>query len=134
MDMLEFIFFLIFFVVQDCLGVKNVGIFDINIVCVGFVMAMDIGFKYICFDEQYNYVFVIGVYVMSKYLNKVDKKMVMFFVDGVGVVVLKVGEDILKGVLAIELIIEGQYNEWMGIYGGVAKQLVMYEMIEQYGY
>jgi 3-oxoacyl-[acyl-carrier-protein] synthase-3 len=121
-------------VVQDRLGAKNAGTFDINTACAGFVTAMDIGSKYIRSDEQYNHVLVIGAYAMSKYLNKADKKTVTLFADGAGAVVLKAGEDTSKGVLATELITEGQYNEWMGIYGGAAKQPVTHEMIEQHGH
>ena len=111
-------------VVQDRLGAKNAGTFDINTACAGFVTALDIGAKYIRADEQYHYVLVIGAYAMSKYLNLQDKKTVTLFADGAGAVVLKAESAENKGFLASELISQGQYNGWMGIYGGGTHQPV----------
>ncbi|MCB0641008.1 MAG: ketoacyl-ACP synthase III [Phaeodactylibacter sp.] len=110
-------------VVQDRLGARNAGTFDINTACAGFVTALDVGSKYIQADTQYEYVLVIGAYAMSKYLNPTDKKTVTLFADGAGAVVLK-AEEGDKGVLSTRLHTEGQYNSWMGIYGGAAHQPV----------
>ncbi len=121
-------------VVQDRLGAKKAGTFDINTACAGFVTALDIGTKYIQADERYSTVLIIGAYAMSKYLNQSDKKTATLFADGAGAVVLRAGEGNGKGVLATELITEGQYNEWMGIYGGAAKNPVTHEMIEAHGH
>ncbi len=118
-------------IVQDRLGAKKAGTFDINTACAGFVTAMDIGAKYIISDEQYEHVLVIGAYAMSKYLNKADKKTVTLFADGAGAVVLKAGEGKEKGFLSSELVTEGQYNEWMGIYAGAARQPVTQEVLAQ---
>ncbi len=117
-------------VVQDRIGAVNAGTFDVNTACAGFVTALDIGAKYILNDEQYRYILVIGAYAMSKYLNMTDKKTVTLFADGAGAVVLAAEEsDAKRGVLAGKLISQGQYCEWMGIYGGgtrypVNKQLL----------
>lgn len=112
-------------VVQHRLGAKNAGTFDINTACAGFVTALDIGAKYIKADDQYQYVLVIGAYAMSKYLNKIDKKTVTLFADGAGAVVLKSDSAVAKkGFQASELISMGEYNEWMGIYGGATHQPV----------
>lgn len=111
-------------VVQDRLGAKNAGTFDINTACAGFVTALDIGSKYIRADEQYNHILVIGAYAMSKYLNLDDKKTVTLFADGAGAVILKAEDTTTKGFLASELISQGQYNGWMGIYGGGTHQPV----------
>lgn len=105
-------------VVQHRLDAKNAGTFDINTACAGFVTALDIGSKYIRADKQYEYVLVIGAYAMSKYLNLKDKKTVTLFADGAGAVLLKSEPNENKGFLASELISKGEYNGWMGIYGG----------------
>lgn len=117
-------------IVQDRLGAVNAGTFDINTACAGFVTALDIGSKYIQSDEQYKNILVIGAYAMSKYLNKNDKKTVTLFADGAGAVVLQTTEESDKGFLGSELLTKGQYNEWMGIYAGAAKQPVTKEVIE----
>ena len=105
-------------VVQDRLQATNAGTFDINTACAGFVTALDIGSKYIQADENYKYILVIGGYAMSKYLNMEDKKTVTLFADGAGAVILKAEKNTEKGFLASELITEGQYNGYMGIYAG----------------
>jgi 3-oxoacyl-[acyl-carrier-protein] synthase-3 len=105
-------------VVQDRLGARNAGTFDINTACAGFVTALDIGAKYIRSDDAYDTVLIIGTYAMSKYLNMTDKKTVTLFADGAGAVVLESTEEPGQGFLASELRSKGEYNEWMGIYGG----------------
>ncbi|TXF89148.1 ketoacyl-ACP synthase III [Neolewinella aurantiaca] len=108
-------------VVQARLGAGNAGTFDINTACAGFVTALDIGSKYVRSDEAYNRVLIIGAYAMSKYLNMEDKKTVTLFADGAGAVVLESTEKEGEGFLASELRSKGEYNEWMGIYGGATR-------------
>ncbi|MCB0567838.1 MAG: ketoacyl-ACP synthase III [Phaeodactylibacter sp.] len=118
-------------VVEHRLGAENAGTFDINTACAGFVTALDIGSKYIRADGQYNYVMVIGAYAMSKYLNMEDKKTVTLFADGAGAVILKAEETEERGFLASELISEGRYHDWMGIYAGGTFQPVSAEAISR---
>jgi 3-oxoacyl-[acyl-carrier-protein] synthase-3 len=116
-------------IIQDRIGAKNAGTFDVNTACAGFVTALDVGAKYIRSDEQYNTILVIGGYAMSKHLNKTDKKTVTLFADGAGAVVLKSEENSNRGFLTSKLITEGQYNEWMGIYGGGTRQPITPEVL-----
>ncbi len=119
-------------VVQDRIGAKKAGTFDINTACAGFVTALDIGAKYIQADKQYEKVLVIGGYAMSKFLNMEDKKTVTLFADGAGAVVLGAKNQGSEGVLATRLMTEGQYNEWMGIYGGGTKFPISPEVIAEH--
>lgn len=115
-------------VLQDRLGLKNAGTFDLNTACAGFVTAMDVASKYIASDERYEHVLVLGGYAMSKYLNKEDKKTVTLFADGAGAVVMSAtSED--KGLLTSDLKTEGQYNGWMGIYGGATNMPISDQVI-----
>lgn len=114
-------------VVQYRLGAARAGTFDVNTACAGFVTGMDIATKFIRADERYQNVLVIGAYAMSKYLDKTDKKTVTLFADGAGAALLsaeKMTDDAkpTKGYLASELRTQGQYYDWMGIYGGAAHQ------------
>lgn len=117
-------------VLQDRIGATNAGTFDLNTACAGFVTAMDVGSKYIRSDENYQHILVIGAYAMSKYLNLEDKKTVTLFADGAGAVILKAEEGTDRGFLGSQLISKGQYNEWMGIYGGGTHQPVNVEMVQ----
>ncbi len=118
-------------VVQHRLGAKNAGTFDVNAACAGFVTALDIACKYIITDEKYRHVLVIGGYAMSKYLNKTDKKTVTLFADGAGAMILKAEENTQRGFLTSELLTEGQYHDWMGIYAGGTHEPVTENAIEQ---
>jgi 3-oxoacyl-[acyl-carrier-protein] synthase-3 len=66
---------------------------------------------------------------MSKYLNMKDKKTVTLFADGAGAMVLECTEKEGEGFLASELRSKGEYNEWMGIYGGGTRYPVTPESI-----
>ena len=117
-------------VLQDRLGARRAGSFDINTACAGFVTALDAAAKYIMADAQYNKVLVIGAYAMSKHLNKDDKKTVTLFADGAGAVLLSSSEE--KNYYPGELLTRGEYCEWMGIYAGGAKKPVTLERMKRH--
>lgn len=104
--------------VQFMLGLKNVGTFDINTACAGFVTALDTASKFIQSDQKYNTVLVIGAYAMSKYLNHADKKTVNLFADGAGAFILKAENTETRGFLSSRMLTFGEYHENMGIYAG----------------
>lgn len=116
--------------VQYELGLTNAGTFDINTACAGFVTALDTGAKYIKADTQYRHVMVIGAYAMSKYLNMSDKKTVTLFADGAGAVILKSEETTTQGFKASQLITQGQYYGYMGIYAGGTYQPITQKVVE----
>jgi 3-oxoacyl-[acyl-carrier-protein] synthase-3 len=109
--------------VQYLLGASNAGFFDLNTACAGFVTALDTGAKFIAVDEQYEYVLVVGVYLMSRYLDFSEKKIATLFADGAGAVVIARSND-ESGFLGTILYGNGQYHDYMGIYaGGTYKKL-----------
>lgn len=118
-------------VVQHRLKAKNAGSFDLNTACAGFVTALDVAAKYIRADEKYQHILVVGAYTMSKYLDLHDKKTVTLFADGAGAVVLSAEENSSRGFLASELLTEGQYHDWMGIYAGGTHQPITQEVVER---
>lgn len=118
-------------VVQHRLQAKHAGTFDLNTACAGFVTALDVAAKYIRADERYKYILVVGAYTMSKYLNLDDKKTVTLFADGAGAVVLSAEENSSRGFLTSELLTEGQYHDWMGIYAGGTHQPITQDVIEK---
>ncbi|MDZ7317803.1 MAG: ketoacyl-ACP synthase III [candidate division KSB1 bacterium] len=118
-------------VVQYRLGAVNAGAFDINTACAGFVTGLDVASKYVQADSRYEQVLVIGVYAMSKYLDKQDKKTVTLFADGAGAVILGVEKNTSHGFLASELITQGQYHDWMGIYAGGTKLPLSTEVLQR---
>lgn len=121
-------------VVQDRLGAKAAGTFDINTACAGFVTALDIGAKYIRADEHYQHILIVGAYAMSKYLNQTDKKTVTLFADGAGAVILSASQEKDHGFLASQLISEGQYHDYMGIYAGGTKRPITPSVLADHGH
>ncbi len=116
--------------VQYQLGAVNAGTFDMNTACAGFVTALDTATKYIKSDDQYSHILVIGAYTMSKLLNMQDKKTVTLFADGAGAVILSATDDLKDGFQASELRTQGQYCDWMGIYGGASHKPISDEVLE----
>ncbi len=116
-------------VVQHKLKAKNAGTFDINTACAGFVVGLDIAAKYIAADSRYKNILVVGAYAMSKWLNFDDFKIATLFADGAGAAILQPSEDGL-GLLTSELYTDGQYHDYMGIYGGGAYRPITHEVIE----
>ncbi|MBY0490521.1 MAG: ketoacyl-ACP synthase III [Gemmatimonadaceae bacterium] len=120
-------------VVQGRLGLVNAGTFDLNAGCAGFVTALDVAWKYLCADERYRRVLVIGAYAMSKYLDQHDKKTVTIFADGAGAALVEVqprtGSP--RGILASELFADGRYCHGMGIFAGGTRTPITPIVLEQ---
>ncbi|RDY60804.1 3-oxoacyl-ACP synthase III family protein [Flagellimonas nanhaiensis] len=116
-------------VVQNRIGAKNAGTFDLNAACAGFVTATETASHFIK-SGGVDHVMVIGAYGMSKYLNKKDKKTVTLFADGAGAVILTSTDEQNKGHQVGKLISKGEYAEWMGIYAGGTKQPIDQKVID----
>ena len=113
---------------QARIGAQNAGTFDLNAACAGFVTATETATHYIR-SGSVNNVLVVGAYAMSKYLDKTDKKTVTLFADGAGAMVLTATKEENKGHQAGKLISQGQYADWMGIYGGGTKNPISDEVL-----
>ncbi|PID79173.1 3-ketoacyl-ACP synthase [bacterium DOLZORAL124_64_63] len=113
---------------QHRLGARGAGTFDVNTACAGFVTALDMGAKYIRSDRRYDNVLVLGAYAMSRFLAQDDKKTATTFADGAAGVLLQAHAG-PEGWQAANLHTEGQYHDWMGIYGGCAGNPATAEMV-----
>jgi 3-oxoacyl-[acyl-carrier-protein] synthase-3 len=117
-------------VVQHKLGATKAGTFDINSACAGFVVGVDMACKYIVADSKYQNILVVGAYAMSKWLNFDDFKIASLFADGAGAAIIQPSKD-NTGLLASELYTDGQYHDYMGIYGGGSYRPITHEVIEK---
>ena len=117
-------------VVQDRIGAKNAGTFDVNCACAGFVTALDTAAKYIIADPAYKNVLVIGAYAMSKYIDWHDKKTATIFADGAGALVLQANDDI-PGFLGSRLVADGSFSDYMGIYAGGTRTPVTDDVLRE---
>ena len=121
-------------VVQYKLGAKGAGAFDINSACAGFVTALDMAAKYIAADSQYRNILVVGAYGMSKYINYDDYRIATLFADGAGCVLVQGSEDQSRGIHCSSLFADGQYHDYMGVYGGGTRFPTTHERIESKGH
>ncbi len=117
-------------VVQHKIKATRAGTFDINSACAGFVTALDMASKYIGADQNYQNILVVGAYAMSKWLNFDDFKIATLFADGASAVVVQPSKD-STGVMASELYTDGQYHDYMGLYGGGSYRPITHEVLEK---
>jgi 3-oxoacyl-[acyl-carrier-protein] synthase-3 len=120
-------------VVQYKLKAVNAGTFDINSACAGFVTAVDLASKYIAADPKYKNILVVGAYGMSKYLNYDDFRIATLFADGASAAVIQPSKDD-TGVLGSELYTDGQYHDYMGVYGGGTHMPITHQVVESKGH
>ena len=116
-------------VVQGRLKAVNAGTFDINASCAGFVSALDIASRMIA-TGGYRYILLIGVYNMTKFVDKTDVNVFPIFADGAGAVV-SAATDEDRGFQAGKLIAEGTQYDFLGIYAGGAKHPINQERLEK---
>lgn len=91
--------------VQDRIGAKNAGAFDLAAGCTGFMYAYIVGSQFIA-TGAYRNVLVIGSENLSKIINWKDRKTCVLFGDGAGAVVLRQA-DPGSGILSYKLWSDG---------------------------
>lgn len=95
--------------VQDYLGAKRAGAFDLSAACSGFVYALDMAAQAVATGSVRNAV-VIGAETMSRVLDWTDRATCILFGDGAGAVVLQ-GSSIPGGILASTLRSDGSGSD-----------------------
>ena len=100
--------------VQDAIGAKNAGAFDLSAACAGFAYAMAVGGSMIA-SEGARKVLVVGADTLTKQLDWTDRATCILFGDGAGAVVLSRGDDAdARGLLYSSLHADG--GGWEFIY------------------
>jgi 3-oxoacyl-[acyl-carrier-protein] synthase-3 len=102
-------------VVQDKLGAKNAGTFDVGCACASFPTGFAAGAGLIAANPSLKTVLVIGVYLMHKLAASGDP-MVFFYGDGAGAAVLEPSDE--PGFLNSAFQADGAYAGYWGIYSG----------------
>jgi 3-oxoacyl-[acyl-carrier-protein] synthase-3 len=102
-------------IVQDRLGAKRAGAFDVNAACAGFAYAINIGASQIE-SGRARQVLVIGADELSIYLDWKDRSTCILFGDGAGAVVLAGG--VQPGILASTMGSDGSGAKLLTIAGG----------------
>jgi 3-oxoacyl-[acyl-carrier-protein] synthase-3 len=108
-------------IVCDMVGIRNIGSFDVQAACSGFVYALTIAAQFIG-TGQARKVVVVGADKMSAIIDYTDRATCVLFGDGAGAVVLRAGEGkgsvADRGVLTTHLFSDGQYYKLLYVDGG----------------
>lgn len=103
--------------VQELIGAKNAGSFDLMANCTSFQVGLTVASDRMKCDPTIGYALVIGVALQSRYINWNDPESAIYFSDGAGAAVLgPVPEG--YGVLASELFTNSKVFEAVRLRGG----------------
>jgi len=106
-------------VLQEKLGAKNAGTFDVGCACASFPTALASAAGLIATNSAINTVLVIGVYMMHR-LADPDDPMIFFYGDGAGAAVVEPGNE--PGFIGTAMRADGAYAHHWGIYAGGTKE------------
>lgn len=101
--------------IQRKLGMSHGFAFDLQAVCAGFLYALSVANSMIK-TGQADTLLVVGAEVMSRLLDWQDRSTCVLFGDGAGAVVLQ--KDAAKGIQAISLSSDGQFQSCLTTTGG----------------
>ncbi|MFK8013347.1 MAG: beta-ketoacyl-ACP synthase III [Marinicellaceae bacterium] len=93
---------------QSKLGIKEIGAFDVNAACSGFIYALSVADKFIKSGSHKN-VLVVGAETLTRILNWDDRTTAVLFGDGAGAVVITASEE--PGILSTHIHATGDYAD-----------------------
>lgn len=107
-------------IVQNAIGAKNAGAFDLAAGCSGWVYALTVANSFVS-SGIYNYVLVVGVDLLTRLTNWTDRGTCILFGDGAGAGIVGPVAD-GEGLLAFELGSDGSGSEVLKIPAGGSKK------------
>ncbi len=113
--------------VQDALGARNAGAFDLSAACTGFVYAISVASQIIQSGSMETIV-VIGSDTLSKFVNWQDRGTCVLFGDGAGAFVLR-GSENEGGVLSCMLRSDGSGGDLLSVPAGGSRMPASYETL-----
>lgn len=103
-------------VVQEKLGAKNAGTFDVGCACASFPTGLALGAGLISTNPHLKNVLVIGAYMMHRLADYKKDVLSFFYGDGAGAAVLAPGDQ--PGFISSAFFADGSYYQHWGIYAG----------------
>ena len=100
--------------VQDQVGAKNAGAFDVSAACAGFIYALSNAAAMVE-SGQVNTALVIGVDSLSKQVNWEDRSTCILFGDAAGAVIVTAEENTDRGLLGTVLLSDGSGGRFICI-------------------
>jgi 3-oxoacyl-[acyl-carrier-protein] synthase-3 len=102
-------------VLQEKLGARNAGTFDVGCACASFPTGLSAASGILASNRSIRKVLVVGAYLMHR-LAAADDPMVFFYGDGAGAAVLEASDE--PGVFASAFQADGHYARHWGIFSG----------------
>jgi 3-oxoacyl-[acyl-carrier-protein] synthase-3 len=102
--------------IQHTLGATNVPAFVVETGCTGFVYSLTTAYQFIA-TGAYKTILVVGVEIISRYLNWQDRSTAVLFGDGAGAVVVQATEEPC-GLLGFSLGSDGSQAEQIIVLAG----------------
>lgn len=92
--------------VQERIGAKKAGAFDLGAACSGFIYALEVGKQFIA-SGTYDKILIIGAETLSKFTDWQDRNTCVLFGDGAGAIVLQPAASEQSGILVSNLKADG---------------------------
>jgi 3-oxoacyl-[acyl-carrier-protein] synthase-3 len=115
-------------VVQEKLGAKNAGTFDVGCACASFPTGLSLAAGLIATNPNLKYVLVIGAYMMHSLSDYKHDVMAFFYGDGAGAAVLAPSDK--PGFISSTFFADGSYAKHWGIYAGGTAEPATVENVE----
>jgi 3-oxoacyl-[acyl-carrier-protein] synthase-3 len=103
--------------------------FTITTGCTGFVYSLVVGHQFIA-NNAFRRILIVGVELISRFLDWTDRNTCVLFGDGAGAIVLT-ASDQPGGVLAFDLGSDGSKAQHLKMDGGGSANPMSYEVIDQ---
>jgi 3-oxoacyl-[acyl-carrier-protein] synthase-3 len=103
--------------VQEALGAKNAGAFDVGAACAGFIYSVDVAAAMIE-SGRYEKALVIGVDTLTKFVDWTDRSTCVLFGDGAGAVMLEGHHGTDRGLIKTVLLSDGAGAEHISLKKG----------------
>lgn len=119
--------------VQEKLGIREIGALDVRNQCSGFIYALSVADQFIR-TGMYNRILVVGAEVHSKGLNlsTEGRDIAVLFGDGAGAVVLEGTDEQDRGILSTHLHSDGRYAKmlWTECVGSSTPRFLSQDLID----
>jgi 3-oxoacyl-[acyl-carrier-protein] synthase-3 len=115
--------------IQSQLGAKKAAAFDLVAACSGFLYSLTVAHQFISTGLHQN-ILVIGVEVLSRYMDFTDRATCVLFGDGAGAAIVQRSDDPTRGVLATRIQSDGDLAPVLYIPGGGSKIPASHESVD----
>jgi 3-oxoacyl-[acyl-carrier-protein] synthase-3 len=120
--------------VQQKIGAQNIPAFDLSAACAGFLYGLSIGDQFI-HTGQMRRVMVVGVELLSRFLNWKDRATCVLFGDGAGAVVLGPADETVPtrraGVISTKIFTDGSLAGSLTLPGGGSELPMTHALLDE---